>query len=447
MPYISSEWGSPWNFNLEILNKRFPSLGEQIQETEPAQVFVRAASNGEAYAETSKILIHSRFDPSREAWLQAKLIPDSAPEAVVYGLGCGHLPRVLLQRPGIRKIKVYLLNLPLLRAILEQLPLEILGDERLELAVPEHEKPRPPFTIVPAEVLLAEAEYFPLRDRIFLQLRQAWLNSRWAEMQQQITHRIQAHSELYRDRATVADFIRDLKPLRRPAVIFGAGPSLDLVLPLLTGWQEHYFSIVLDAALVPVLQQGLKPDVVLSLDPAEKVLSYFPSEYLAQLPPATALVAYPAVHPDLLRRWPRRLYLAYQPGDEMRVPEFKAEAVLPTESSVLHPALELAIRLEVPNLALVGVDLGFPGDRTHASQSAAGNLLGSGKLNLLEVEANDGRRLTTRPDFVEHLRATEAFLAAHPELKAVNLSPNGALIKGCQVMGVEEYINAIISKE
>ena len=60
-----------------------------------------------------------------------------------------------------------------------------------------------------------------------------------------------------------------------PAIIVGAGPSLDKNINLIGRAQGHSIIISSDAALKPLLSQGVVPSIVVSLDPQEEVAKFF----------------------------------------------------------------------------------------------------------------------------------------------------------------------------
>ena len=80
-------------------------------------------------------LLTSCLDREGEARLQASTVPRGSDSASVYGLAFGDLPRELLARPELKKLKVVLLNCPLDRLLLSRDGHEWLDDERVDLSV------------------------------------------------------------------------------------------------------------------------------------------------------------------------------------------------------------------------------------------------------------------------------------------------------------------------
>ena len=60
-----------------------------------------------------------------------------------------------------------------------------------------------------------------------------------------------------------------------PALICSAGPSLDKNIQLIKSARESIFLIAVATALKPLLYNGIKPDLVISIDPDEKSIKSF----------------------------------------------------------------------------------------------------------------------------------------------------------------------------
>ena len=84
-----------------------------------------------------------------------------------------------------------------------------------------------------------------------------------------------------------------------PAIIVGAGPSLDKNINLLGRAQGHSMILASDAALKPLLLQGVTPSIVVNLDPQEEVAKFFQGVSHRGM----TLIAPSIIHPRVLDLW------------------------------------------------------------------------------------------------------------------------------------------------
>lgn len=152
----------------------------------------------------------------------------------------------------------------------------------------------------------------------------------------------------------------------RPAVVVGAGPSLDRVLPALAELASRAVVITTDTALRPLLHAGVSPEVVAGADPSETNGRHFEN-----LPPCddTWLVAESALDPRAAAAFPGRTawfrVAAHEPwpwanGVGLDVP------IVDMWGSVLTAAWQLALRAGCDPIVFVGADLAFTGGRPYA---------------------------------------------------------------------------------
>ena len=64
-----------------------------------------------------------------------------------------------------------------------------------------------------------------------------------------------------------------------PAVILGAGPSLDSVLPTLSKWQDHCLVFATDSTLSACKHHSIQPDFVINIDPDKSAQDAWPKTF------------------------------------------------------------------------------------------------------------------------------------------------------------------------
>jgi hypothetical protein len=191
---------------------------------------------------------------------------------------------------------------------------------------------------------------------------------------------------------------------------------------------EHLIAV--DAALRPLLAQGVVPDVVVTLDTKasslERVFELDAGER-ARLT-RTRLVYFPVAPPAVLEAWPGPRSTAYT-GEE-RYAALALEAprgVLFASGSVIHPAVDLAVCTGARRVELHGADFAMPGGSTHADGAAWQRAASATGPCVVD---GHGGEVPSLANLVGYLRDLEAYIERHQEVEFVNTSRDGARIRG-----------------
>jgi len=151
-----------------------------------------------------------------------------------------------------------------------------------------------------------------------------------------------------------------------PAIVVGAGPSLDRALCHLREAQHNAIIVTVDTALRPLLNAGVSPHLVVALDPGEAN-----TRHLWNLPPCddTFLVAEASMTPIALDHFRGRTFLFtvsdHQPWSWLAA-HGQTRGKLRAWGSVLTSAYDLALRLGCDPVAFVGADLSFTNNQPYA---------------------------------------------------------------------------------
>ena len=152
-----------------------------------------------------------------------------------------------------------------------------------------------------------------------------------------------------------------------PALVCGAGPTLDDLIPLLPRISQQALIIATDTAVVALERWGITIDFAVISDP-----QYWNTRHLDQVSTFSAvLIAEPATHPRTLRLWngPRAVSASLFPLGSFFDARSGRSTKLGAGGSVATSAWDLARVLGARSIGLAGVDLGFPGYRTHCAGS------------------------------------------------------------------------------
>lgn len=162
------------------------------------------------------------------------------------------------------------------------------------------------------------------------------------------------------DVAALCDTMRGV-----PAVVVAAGPSLDRQMAALRGVESRAVVIAVDTALRPLLDAGIQPHLVVTIDPSD-----INSRHLQRLPDTskTWLVAEGSMPPETFPPFCSRTFVftvsAHQPWPWYAALGLQRGA-LKAWGSVLTSAVDLALRLGCQPILFAGADLAYTGGRPY----------------------------------------------------------------------------------
>ncbi|MGE3181354.1 MAG: 6-hydroxymethylpterin diphosphokinase MptE-like protein [Phycisphaerae bacterium] len=142
-----------------------------------------------------------------------------------------------------------------------------------------------------------------------------------------------------------------------PAVVVSAGPSLSAHIADLARIQNRVVIIATQTVLRPLLNAGITPHFVTSLDYHEISRQYF-----ANLPADTpcVLIAEPKVTPAVPDNFPGRMHMLHSPvADQLLRDAAPQRAKLSAGSTVAHLAFYVAQHLDCDPIFFVGQDLAY----------------------------------------------------------------------------------------
>ena len=255
------------------------------------------------------------------------------------------------------------------------------------------------------------------------------------------------------DFATLQNFYRDV-----PAIIVGAGPSLDKNVDLLHEVQNKALIIATDAVTKKLLNMGIRPHITACLEREElNYLKYYRgidndvSEVL--LVPMTVCV------PEMAATWRGPCAFFFKVGLPLEV-WFSTITKLPqirSGASVSNICYTLALLLGCRTIALIGQDLAFGEDRrTHADGAGwDGQTIEEFKQimgRVMSVPGALGGEVLTDQYFALVKRIFEDSLESDRknlgEIRLVDATEGGALIQGTEVMPFRDFLDEwVLSRE
>ena len=329
--------------NARVIGERWPALLARVRAEESASLQADLLEGLGATLSIGGVQLTSRHDRGHEARVQAASLPE-APVLHLYGCGLGDLQLELLQRPGLVRLYVHILNGALFKLVLQLLEQQVwLADSRVELLyagdLPEIALP---FFALPAELVLADDYNAKIRDRLISEMHLSFNNRRFAPDIASIAERLAAIEPWVGMDKDVAGLFES-HPGSEVFVI-ATGPSLEqhyAALRAVAGQPQRPLLICVDTAYQPLLNEGIRVDLVVSID--QRISTrHLP----AQGSEGTTLVYMPLADPQVLEGWLGPRYVAYSSSPvfqalRQRIPR----ALLHAGGSVIHPAVDLAVKM------------------------------------------------------------------------------------------------------
>ena len=413
--------------NAEVLQRRWPALFERLMAEDSAAVPAQLVEGLGSTLSINGIQLTSRHDRLHEARTQAASLPDKA-QLHVYGTGLGDLPRVLLEREGLQRLYVHILNGALFALVVQLLDQrEWLDDPRVDLFYAgDHADFFTPFFALPAEMLLADDFNAKVRDRLVSEVHLSFNNRDFDPQSPEIQQRLQACLPVLLGDADVAQLFGTCAG--REIYVIATGPTLEQHYQRLAAIRqraERPLFICVDTAYRPLREHAIVPDLVVSIDQRIS-FRHLPFEESDGIP----LVYLPMSDPAVLKAWKGKRYGGYSASPiYANLREQHPRAQLHVGGSVIHPAVDLAVKMGAASITLFGADFAFPMNKTHAGWND-GELGPPVSQARHWVRDGHGQRVSTQLNFRGYLCVLERYIAAHPQVGFLNSSRSGALIAG-----------------
>lgn len=454
--------------NEKMLRRLFPKLASLVDSYDgrwSASVHVHATRSGLPTITVENgptmVHVHSSFQPVVEAerWVREPLGREWD-FAVVFGMGLGyHLDALLERRPLCRIVVIEprpdvfcaamalkpqnrLLSHPHLELIVTEDPVE--AARELFRGHLQRLMDNAPLFVWPATASYA-ADYWKKFESQLVDMLRA---TRTDVVTRRLFH-IQWLNNFFENvgRAVGDPGVAALgdRLAGRPAIIAGAGPSLEKNVHLLREAKGNVVIIAAGSSINPLLRHGVEPDLLVSYDPHEANYRHF--EHLSA--PNVPLVYVPTIYPRIVEEYqgPRFVaamdtfpfiqWLFHQLGDE--------KGLLSSGPSVANVSWHLAHVLGLNPIVLVGQDLAFTDGKTHAAGAAHARTValesGDGRVQYITTEGIDGSTVfTNSPMYSMKVWFEQRLVNASDGTMTIDATEGGARISGTTIMTLKEAL-------
>ncbi|MBD5095460.1 MAG: motility associated factor glycosyltransferase family protein [Lachnospiraceae bacterium] len=228
------------------------------------------------------------------------------------------------------------------------------------------------------------------------------------------------------------------------AVVVSSGPSLEKNVALLKDIKGKAFIFATDSAVQQILNIGIKPDAMISIDP-NKSVNLFKADGIEDIPFFVEMYA----NTEVLK-YVKARNLYFFSSDSVvwsRLFEKAGSEILSigTGGSVATAAIANLILWGFKRIVLIGQDLAFTGNRMHAGEDA------------IEISEDDNRFMTItdingndvwiKKDYYVYLKWIENVALRYSDIEFIDATEGGARKKNLKQMTFREVIDKYCTSE
>jgi hypothetical protein len=251
------------------------------------------------------------------------------------------------------------------------------------------------------------------------------------------------------------------------AIVIGAGPSLDKLLPMIREVQDKVIVFCAFKALKAVTAAGIDPDIVVCLDPKQKI-RHLESVDLNRV---GAFLVEVACNAEMVATIAHRPIIPFGASDiPLALVKSTGAADIPviaTGGSAVHGGLQAALLFGCRTIYFAGTDFGFPENRLYADGAGTGDrfqVAADGRTYerqpldshhrgglLTPVNSNSGGMIGASVEMIQFREWTEARIEQSVKDKEgrefFNLCEDGAVIRGAEFVSVIDDPRTVINSK
>lgn len=229
--------------------------------------------------------------------------------------------------------------------------------------------------------------------------------------------------------------LKELLPKDVPAMIVAAGPSVGRQIEELKRAKGRAVIFAVDRILEFLLDEGVEPDFVVSLDP-KKPVKYFPNRPECNVP----LICFQESNYEIMDiHYGKKIICNCSTFlRELYQKLGKVPPKTSSSASVATLTFSVCVELGFKDIILVGQDLAYDGERSHAGNKEEHY----GTTKDLMLEGVDGKMIRSRYDWKEFVVWYQDMLTLLPDINVIDAKEKGAKIKGTTVMPLREALSS-----
>lgn len=402
--------------------------------------------NGLRVLKVDGYLLHSKYNPTREAELLCKKEYTENYVHVIFGYGMGFVVKELKkisrnnetiivfdplkEEIGVKDDSIFSnCNFKEFKEELER-SLEHFSREVKVICSPNYDK-------IDGEnykLLLKAIKDIQMKNTVYDNTVQLW-SDKWQENS--------IHNQVFLSKDNTLDMLD--KITNKPIIIASGGPSLNKQLPLLKQIKDRVIILAAGSTINSLIAYGIIPDYVASIDGGEANYNHFKNIEIKD----TGLIYSTSSHYKIQRDWigQRFVFLGAEDQDTQQKIKLKYSVELPLIAgggSVANYCYSIATKMTTGPIALIGQDLAYTKLESHASgnlhyKAVTEEYLTSRKA--FKTKDYQGEEIYTDYAFLTMKESFETLIKNNPHSTAVyNCTEGGLNIEGFKNKTFEQFV-------
>ncbi len=234
-----------------------------------------------------------------------------------------------------------------------------------------------------------------------------------------------------------------------PGIVVAAGPSLNKNIKELKKAKGKAFIIAVDTAIKPLLAEGIIPDMFAMVD-GRKPVMLVKKEGAKEIPLVATITSSSEV-----MNYHTGMKFFYNEGsvimDRILMKQDFHYGAVDTGGSVATSAFSLLYKIGLPCVILVGQDLAYTGNKSHADGTFNDVMKEEDTKNYIMVEGNIEKEVPTIANLKMYLdwygNYIESAQKADKNFRVINATEGGAKIRNTEVMTLHDAIEQECKRE
>lgn len=446
--------------NIQFLIQKYPFLESVLNSNDKAtDIEITPARTGDFTAKWKDTLLHSQFDPRKEAarFLQGSAVAQGD-NVLLYGWGLGYHVEQLAEKIGRNgRLVVIELNPQILVASTKVMDVVSFWDKcNLDLVYGETEQ-----SIAEEikklsvdgggwKILIHQASY-KCMDTKFKNITSLFemnmMENRTGDVfRKKFRDNLNKNLDLFIRSPGInvyKDFFKG-----ESVLLVGAGPSLDDNLDYLKRNQDRHYIVCVDTSFPILLENDITPDFVVSVDPQPETMRHFRCVPKKQVP----LIVTPISCAELVEKYPGPFVFFLQKDHSVTKSlekYFTDKGVSYSGGSVSCFALDIAVQFGFERIIMVGMDYAYTDMRVYSANAQESVLLfrSANRFStietlhrkriysdkLLKVPSYENGMVYSTVSLCSYRKNIENLVAIYcPKVTFYNLVLGGALVKGAE---------------
>ncbi len=229
----------------------------------------------------------------------------------------------------------------------------------------------------------------------------------------------------------------------KPAIIVGAGPSLDKNIDFLQQAKGKALILSVDGAMNSLMNKEIIPDVVSSIERVELTANFYKKK---EIPNDVIYVGPNVVLGNIFEKFSRIIFTGRY-GDALfrKFNESIGFTNINIGINVSHVLIAFARHLGCNPIIFTGLDLAYTNGKTHTerfSENFDQSFMNNYKQNVVYVKGQNGERLESFEHFKHTKSWIESMIAEDKEAMFINATEGGANIEGAVNMKLSDVISS-----